>query len=338
MASGKLNPHTLIICDEYVAGPEYRFLEEDALGRDEKSEIVSKMQEDSMIDCKSNLACLDEITPHEKQETNLQMCVQSSKLFSTFGKLSSLKKSQIQPFAVRVCPDAAFLTDLHAHLSDSEIIGLLGGRYISSERCIYIQAAFPCKSTVRSDAGFTDVEMDPVSQIIAGDAIVRHGMTVVGWYHSHPRFQPDPSVTDIENQGNYQNLFQSAFKAHRSTSGSSTNCDDCSSTSSDSNEETTETGLARSNSDNTNTDVSGGVPSTFEEIKSDKTCKTTEKDDDVCPFVGLIVGTYDGKKIAIFAIFLSFSLNTAEYLIAILFFVHRPKSNQPICYALVSCN
>ncbi|EED89082.1 predicted protein, partial [Thalassiosira pseudonana CCMP1335] len=48
--------------------------------------------------------------------------------------------------------------------------------------------------------------MDPVSQIYAREAIDNHGMSVVGWYHSHPTFQPDPSVTDIENQANYQQL------------------------------------------------------------------------------------------------------------------------------------
>ena len=30
----------------------------------------------------------------------------------------------------------------------------------------------------------------------------------VGWYHSHPEFPPDPSVTDIQNQHNYQVLFK----------------------------------------------------------------------------------------------------------------------------------
>jgi hypothetical protein len=97
-----------------------------------------------------------------------------------------------------------FLADLQSHLSDSEVIGFLGGRYVESERCIYVQAAFPCKS---ASSGSTDVEMDPVSQIIAGETIVKHGLEVVGWYHSHPTFQPDPSVTDIHNQRNYQQLF-----------------------------------------------------------------------------------------------------------------------------------
>jgi proteasome lid subunit RPN8/RPN11 len=141
LASGTLSPHTLISCEEYVHGPEYRFQD-------------------------------------------------------------SLPLEDVQPFSVRVSPDATFLADLHAHLCEAEIIGFLGGHYSAEERCLYIQAAFPCKSTDRQDSGQTDVEMDPVSQIYAKEAIDTHDMSVVGWYHSHPTFQPDPSVTDIENQAN----------------------------------------------------------------------------------------------------------------------------------------
>jgi hypothetical protein len=34
------------------------------------------------------------------------------------------------------------------------------------------------------------------------------GLVVVGWYHSHPLFRPDPSVTDINNQHQYQTLMR----------------------------------------------------------------------------------------------------------------------------------
>ncbi|GMI55237.1 hypothetical protein TeGR_g13418, partial [Tetraparma gracilis] len=37
-------------------------------------------------------------------------------------------------------------------------------------------------------------------------------------YHNHPAFQPDPSVTDIENQKNYQNLFGDFKKTANSNS------------------------------------------------------------------------------------------------------------------------
>ena len=73
---------------------------------------------------------------------------------------------------------------------------------------MYIQAPFPCASTDRCDDGATDVELDPVTELEVREVISSLGLTVVGWYHSHPRFRPDPSVTDIFNQQQYQRLMR----------------------------------------------------------------------------------------------------------------------------------
>ena len=40
------------------------------------------------------------------------------------------------------------------------------------------------------------------------DTSVRLCAQVVGWYHSHPTFKPNPSEKDIENQENFQALFR----------------------------------------------------------------------------------------------------------------------------------
>lgn len=169
MEEGNLNAHTLITCDEYSFGPEFRYL-----------------------------------LPSSKSDKKSEMAMREIK---NFDMKDQIDLSKIQPFGVKVGPDVSFITDLHCHLNQSEVIGLLGGKYDEDEKILYIQAAFPCKSTERSDNGFTDVEMETVSQIVVGEAIRKHGLNVVGWYHSHPTFQPDPSVTDIQNQSNYQNLF-----------------------------------------------------------------------------------------------------------------------------------
>ena len=187
LARGELNPHTLISCEAYKGGPELRFLHDD----DFSGEVFPT----------SSLPSLP--TPPGASDPTRN----DSRSLSDLIKRSHLQIDQVQPFSIKVCPDAMLLADLQSHLSESEIIGFLGGRYVESERCIYVQAAFPCKCTKRNDQGFTDVEMDPVSQIIAGETIAKHGLEVVGWYHSHPSFQPDPSVTDIHNQGNYQQQF-----------------------------------------------------------------------------------------------------------------------------------
>lgn len=113
------------------------------------------------------------------------------------------------PFQVQVHPDAVFVCDLHAHLATCEIIGFLGGRWDEATKTLYIQAAFPCRSLmIDGDDGSTDVEMDPGSEIELREIIQNAELEVVGWYHSHPAFAPDPSIRDIENQTSYQQLFQ----------------------------------------------------------------------------------------------------------------------------------
>uniref|UniRef100_K3WY85 MPN domain-containing protein n=1 Tax=Globisporangium ultimum (strain ATCC 200006 / CBS 805.95 / DAOM BR144) TaxID=431595 RepID=K3WY85_GLOUD len=113
------------------------------------------------------------------------------------------------PFQVQVHPDAVFVCDLHAHLATCEIIGFLGGRWDETKKILYIQAAFPCRSLmIDGDDGSTDVEMDPGSEIELRQIIQNAELEVVGWYHSHPAFAPDPSIRDIENQTSYQQLFQ----------------------------------------------------------------------------------------------------------------------------------
>lgn len=46
--------------------------------------------------------------------------------------------------------------------------------------------------------------MDPVSQTQACDVLSSLGFGVVGWYHSHPSFHPNPSLRDINTQDQFQ--------------------------------------------------------------------------------------------------------------------------------------
>ena len=91
---------------------------------------------------------------------------------------SSHHANASQPYTVKIHPDVPFLCDLHAHLADSEIIGFLAGRFDRDERCLYIQAPFPCRATARTDDGSTDVEMDPGSEIELRDVIDKNKMKV----------------------------------------------------------------------------------------------------------------------------------------------------------------
>eukprot|EP00027_Filamoeba_sp_ATCC50430_P003224 CAMPEP_0168557022 /NCGR_PEP_ID=MMETSP0413-20121227/9196_1 /TAXON_ID=136452 /ORGANISM="Filamoeba nolandi, Strain NC-AS-23-1" /LENGTH=538 /DNA_ID=CAMNT_0008588011 /DNA_START=98 /DNA_END=1711 /DNA_ORIENTATION=- len=117
------------------------------------------------------------------------------------GKLNS------QPFVVKVHSNVLFMIEFHAHLSTAEVIGFLGGTWDDTKKVLTIHTAFPCKS-LATTSDMVNVEMDPESELEVREQIQANSLRVVGWYHSHPTFQPDPSLRDIENQSNYQLLFK----------------------------------------------------------------------------------------------------------------------------------
>ncbi|KAJ3104154.1 Myb-like, SWIRM and MPN domains 1 [Phlyctochytrium planicorne] len=107
----------------------------------------------------------------------------------------------VPSFEVKVSPVA--IMDFHSHMSMTEIIGLLGGTFDSENRLLSVVDIFPCKSSGNS----TQCEMDPESEVKAHTYFSERSLSVVGWYHSHPSFDTNPSIRDIETQGNHQDLF-----------------------------------------------------------------------------------------------------------------------------------
>ncbi|KAL0082205.1 Homeodomain-like DNA binding domain-containing transcription factor [Phycomyces blakesleeanus] len=110
-----------------------------------------------------------------------------------------------QPFEISVHSNVLLSMDFHAHLMTTEIIGFLAGEWDSARKHMCIREAYPCRS-LNTGQNDVNVEMDPTSAIETRQLIEEKNMTVVGWYHSHPTFIPDPSLVDIENQNNYQVL------------------------------------------------------------------------------------------------------------------------------------
>ncbi|XP_033736711.1 histone H2A deubiquitinase MYSM1-like [Pecten maximus] len=106
------------------------------------------------------------------------------------------------PFSVEVYNLAMITMDMHAHISKTEVIGMLGGQYLEEQGKLVITMAVPCNSTSTG----MQCEMDPVSQTLASEAICQN-YSVVGWYHSHPTFAPNPSIRDIETQLKFQEWF-----------------------------------------------------------------------------------------------------------------------------------
>ena len=117
-------------------------------------------------------------------------------------ELVPLAKKSI-PFSVEVDKGILAVIDTHSRLVDTEVIGLLGGKF--GNGILSIQVAIPCHSC--SSSGI-QCELDPVSEIEAVDELTKLDMCLVGWYHSHPTFEPIPSKRDIENQSAYQSLFR----------------------------------------------------------------------------------------------------------------------------------
>uniref|UniRef100_A0A8C5WKS3 Myb-like, SWIRM and MPN domain-containing protein 1 n=1 Tax=Leptobrachium leishanense TaxID=445787 RepID=A0A8C5WKS3_9ANUR len=116
---------------------------------------------------------------------------------------SAFNEEKPEPFQVRVAAEVMLVLDLHAHVSMAEVIGLLGGRYSEADGVLEIWAAEPCNSLSTS----LQCEMDPVSQTQASEALAERGYSIIGWYHSHPTFDPNPSIRDIDTQAKYQSYF-----------------------------------------------------------------------------------------------------------------------------------
>ncbi|NXG25596.1 MYSM1 deubiquitinase, partial [Grallaria varia] len=108
-----------------------------------------------------------------------------------------------EPFRVKVSAEALLIMDLHSHVSLAEVIGLLGGRYSEADKIVEVCAAEPCNSLSTG----LQCEMDPVSQTQASETLAARGFQVIGWYHSHPAFDPNPSIRDIDTQAKYQSYF-----------------------------------------------------------------------------------------------------------------------------------
>ncbi|KAJ2706510.1 hypothetical protein FB645_001518 [Coemansia sp. IMI 203386] len=105
-----------------------------------------------------------------------------------------------QPYLLRISAASLALMDLHAHLTHSEVIGLLGGRF--QDGVIYVEIAFACAGA----GSATECEMDPAAEVAARRLFSSRGLAAVGWFHSHPTFEPTPSVRDIATQRAYQSL------------------------------------------------------------------------------------------------------------------------------------
>ena len=130
----------------------------------------------------------------------------------SFIECTWYKQRSDQPFTVLLDRPVIVMLDIHSHLADTEVIGLLSGEWSEENRTLTVRGAYPCR-TVRDE--LTHVEMDAESQVAVSCDISERGQSVIGWYHSHPHFINQPSIIDVDNQQKYQSLFaMTADTAH----------------------------------------------------------------------------------------------------------------------------
>ncbi|CAG5096613.1 Similar to CG4751: MPN domain-containing protein CG4751 (Drosophila melanogaster) [Cotesia congregata] len=118
---------------------------------------------------------------------------------STMVELTSFSSlGKIQPFLVTISTTAALIVDLHCHLTDKEVCGYLGGHWDINAHNLAITSAFPCRyaGKDKTAAGMVEAEI--------ARAMEWQRVTLVGWYHSHPRSHASPSLRDVDYQLDYQ--------------------------------------------------------------------------------------------------------------------------------------
>nr|CAG4642337.1 EOG090X020Z [Evadne anonyx] len=111
-------------------------------------------------------------------------------IFNNFGKL--------QPFTVSLHTSAAIVIDIHCSLTSSEVVGYLAGIWDMNTNGLTIKRAFPCLSRL------ADASRGHTMELTIFQAMEAAGLSLVGWYHSHPSAPPTPTVQDIDTQLEYQ--------------------------------------------------------------------------------------------------------------------------------------
>ncbi|XP_064466276.1 MPN domain-containing protein-like [Ornithodoros turicata] len=109
---------------------------------------------------------------------------------------------RIQPFTLTVSTNCLLLIDFHCHLTESEVVGYLGGTWDVAAHNVSVLQAFPCRTRLADRESALSVEEE-----IRQSLEQRHLM-LIGWYHSHPRSAAQPSLRDCNCQLEYQTVMK----------------------------------------------------------------------------------------------------------------------------------
>uniref|UniRef100_A0AAR5PNB3 Myb-like, SWIRM and MPN domain-containing protein 1 n=1 Tax=Dendroctonus ponderosae TaxID=77166 RepID=A0AAR5PNB3_DENPD len=122
----------------------------------------------------------------------------------TYQKRPIIKLIYCKPFphctlekSVKISLSSLLLMDFHSHSCITEVMGLVGGAWDACTDDLHISCYEPCNSAASSS---THCDMCPISQAKAAENIHARNAQILGWFHSHPTFAPEPSQQDIDTQ------------------------------------------------------------------------------------------------------------------------------------------
>ncbi|CAF4758383.1 unnamed protein product [Pieris macdunnoughi] len=127
--------------------------------------------------------------PNRMMQHDANMLIEAIS-FSSAGK--------VQPFLVSVSSNACLVLDIHCHLKKEEVYGYLAGTWDMNNHHVTITHTFPCLISKSDSQPRVLVEFDIQVEI------EKLGLTLLGWYHSHPTNPAMPSLRDCDNQLEYQ--------------------------------------------------------------------------------------------------------------------------------------
>ncbi|CDW84650.1 histone h2a deubiquitinase mysm1 [Stylonychia lemnae] len=120
-----------------------------------------------------------------------------------------------QPIVLFITLEALITMTCHASMHRNEVIGFVTGFRVKTKKTnkdIYIISETVTVQALLDDYGRVDysknVEMHPEHSMTRVQEIQQKGMHILGWYHSHPKFEVNPSHIDVDNHNAYQKMFQ----------------------------------------------------------------------------------------------------------------------------------
>ncbi|XP_050362371.1 MPN domain-containing protein CG4751 [Nymphalis io] len=127
--------------------------------------------------------------PNRMMQHDANMLIEAVS-FSSAGK--------VQPFLVSVSSNALLVLDIHCHLKKEEVYGYLAGTWDLNNHNLMLTHTFPCLISKNDTRPRVLVELEIQMEI------EKLGLTLLGWYHSHPTNPAMPSLRDCDSQLEYQ--------------------------------------------------------------------------------------------------------------------------------------